>query len=70
VNTEKKTQRADVNAIDGRSLMKCAVITINYLYDGKIINHAEIVPRSSKSRTPAADKNKRPGFPGTLNYPS
>jgi hypothetical protein len=47
-----------VNAIDGRSLMKCAVITINYLYDGKIINHAEIVPRSSKSRTPAADKNR------------
>jgi hypothetical protein len=38
--------------------MKCAVITINYLYDGKIINHAEIVPRSSKSRTPAADKNR------------
>jgi hypothetical protein len=38
--------------------MKCAVITINYLYDGKIINHAELVPRSSKSRTPAADKNR------------
>jgi hypothetical protein len=29
---KKKTQRADVNAIDGRSLMKRAVITINYLY--------------------------------------
>jgi hypothetical protein len=44
--------------------MKCAVITIHYLYDGKIINHAEIVPRSNKSRTPAPDNNR--GLFGTV----
>jgi hypothetical protein len=38
--------------------MKCAVITINFFYDGKIINHAEVVPRSSTSTMPAAGKNR------------
>jgi hypothetical protein len=34
--------------------MKCAVITTHYSYNGKIINHAGMVPRLAKSGMIAA----------------